>query len=437
MNISNGESVDHGERLVGSTNCSGCVSCTTFNILAPIYKRLSSGRRESEFTDFWLTRNESILDRLLNLKSSIICLQEFWLGNEELAGMYEKRLVDAGYVTYKLARTNNRGLLTAVHQNYFHVLNYKELLFNDIGDRVAQLLHIELLAPFSRSHAAKMDKEVLVVNTHLIFPHNSSYCFLRLQQVYKILQYVESYSDEYQCSHIPIILCGDWNGSKKGHVYKFLKSQGFVSSYDIAHHRMSNDDDSPKWVSHRNHRGNICGVDFIWLRNPTNFWRPLKECYMEAVLGNIMHLLENCSTDDLNPLHFFKTDGSYITYSQFTQTLNELGLTGHCYDGLSDEDIKNLWEHLDPNKKGVVDLSHLTRAWSPWSFFHQTSGNEDNKAQIKRNFSGRSLTTVGFNVQKATLFPPEVAKGMWPEHYSLSDHAQLTVEFCPVMMHCT
>ena len=81
------------------------------------------------------------MDRLLHLKSSIICLQvlpdflfffsfffvcvitcvedfimssyclcqEFWVGNEELVGMYEKRLGDAGYVTYKLARTNNRG----------------------------------------------------------------------------------------------------------------------------------------------------------------------------------------------------------------------------------------------------------------------------------------------------------------------------------------
>lgn len=27
----------------------------------------------------------------------------------------------------------------------------------------------------------------------------------------------------------------DWNGSKRGHVYKFLRSQGFVSSYDTAH----------------------------------------------------------------------------------------------------------------------------------------------------------------------------------------------------------
>ena len=35
--------------------------------------------------------------------------QEFWVGNEELVNMYERRLGDAGYMNFKLARTNNRG----------------------------------------------------------------------------------------------------------------------------------------------------------------------------------------------------------------------------------------------------------------------------------------------------------------------------------------
>lgn len=31
------------------------------------------------------------------------------------------------------------------------------------------------------------------------------------------------------------IFFSDWNGSKRGHVYNFLRSQGFTSSYDTAH----------------------------------------------------------------------------------------------------------------------------------------------------------------------------------------------------------
>ena len=114
-----------------------------------------------------------------------------------------------------------------------------------------------------------------------------------------------------------ICFCRDWNGSKRGHVYKFLRSQGFVSSYDTAH--QYTDDDAHKviitlsyhtyriflsyanervidvfllmffsftqWVSHRNHRGNICGVDFIWLLNPNRYRKLLKTSWNETVFS--------------------------------------------------------------------------------------------------------------------------------------------------------
>lgn len=35
--------------------------------------------------------------------------QEFWVRNQELVNIYEKRLGDAGYINFKLGRTNNRG----------------------------------------------------------------------------------------------------------------------------------------------------------------------------------------------------------------------------------------------------------------------------------------------------------------------------------------
>lgn len=105
----------------------------------------------------------------------------------------------------------------------------------------------------------------------------------------------------------------DWNGSKRGHVYKFLRSQGFESSYDIAHQYTDADEHKVnifyllfyiidtrichlflliqlvllfmQWVSHRNHRGNICGVDFIWLLNPNKYRKLLKASWSEAVFG--------------------------------------------------------------------------------------------------------------------------------------------------------
>ncbi|PSR95455.1 EF-Hand 1, calcium-binding site protein [Actinidia chinensis var. chinensis] len=426
------------EQQAPSSSSLGSVSCTTFNILAPIYKRLNGQNVESEFRELWVSRNESILDRLLDLSSSIICLQEFWVGNEELVRMYEKRLGDAGYQTYKLPRTNNRGdgLLAAVLQNDFHVVNYRELLLNDIGDRVAQLLHAELVVHSSHNQHSDMEKQVLVVNTHLIFPHDSSYCFVRLRQVYKILQYVDKYCQENQLPHVPVILCGDWNGSKKGNVCKFLQSQGFVSSYDITHPYTYDGEDFSKWISHRNHRGNVCGVDFIWLRNPSIYRKPLKESFMEAVLGNIHNISVELSTEATAPLPFLEPGGSHITYSQFSKALSELGIIGHPQDCLGTEDMKDLWEHIDTDGDGVIDLSDFAGAWNSCGFVQQNEDSEENRARTKDIPNTlNTANTIRFNVSKAMLFPPEVERGAWPDDYSLSDHAQLTVVFSAGTMH--
>ncbi|PIM98876.1 Transcriptional effector CCR4-related protein [Handroanthus impetiginosus] len=424
--------------IASSIKDPNCVSCTTFNILAPIYKRLNhedSSYRESDVKDYWLDRNKRILDWLLCERSSIICLQEFWVGNEELVSIYDKRLGDAGYINFKLARTNNRGdgLLTAVHKDYFRIISHRELLFNDFGDRVAQLLHVELIAPFSQNRTNNVRQEILIVNTHLMFPHNSSLCLERLRQVYKILQYVESYQKENKLNPLPILLCGDWNGSKRGHVYKFLRSQGFVSSYDTAH--QYTDADAHKWVSHRNHRGNICGVDFIWLLNPNRYRKLLKTSWREAVFGMFKYQLRRASLTEDDAFAFLKADsqGDYITYSGFCEALRLLKLIGHC-NGLSDEEIQELWVQADIDGNGVLDYKEFKqRIWNASLSEQGVDENDESRGDVVHG----TEQTIGFSVKNAVLFPTEVEKGMWPEDYSLSDHARLTVVFSPVRMPCS
>ncbi|KAH9624760.1 hypothetical protein KSS87_003530 [Heliosperma pusillum] len=395
-------------------NCPNTISCTTFNILAPIYKRLGGGMRESDFTESWLSRNENILDRLLHLKSSVICLQEFWMGNEELVRMYEKRLGDAGYLTYKLARTNNRGdgLLTAIHQRHFRVLNYRELLFNDIGDRVAQVLHVEVCGNISQNGNINKMKEVLIVNTHLIFPHDSRYCFLRLQQVPSLMSNID-----FLHFLIMIHLSGfeiqfvfpfqrDWNGSKKGHVYKFLRSQGFESSYDIAHHCEKNTDDLQKLT-----------IGFLSTFNQKN----------------LLQSVTTGSGDQMSEI--FRIKGSCITYSDFCEVLEELGICGHPCGGLNEEDIREIWERIDEDGDGIADVPNFLRAWS--SCLDSWNEEHDKKSVEEVGGTRRSRATIGFVVKKATLFPKEAEKGIWPESYLLSDHAHLTVEFAIKNVHCT
>ncbi|XP_040930381.1 uncharacterized calcium-binding protein At1g02270 isoform X2 [Gossypium hirsutum] len=405
VDSSESKSVPFQETRTGhacSTMGEPCISCTTFNILAPIYKRLDQQNqsvRESDFRAFWLARNKKIVNWLLYERSSIICLQEFWVGNEELVHMYEESLGAAGYDTFKLARTNNRGdgLLTAIHKEYFKVLNRRELFFNDFGDRVAQLLHVQSVAPFSINQNESVQQEIIIVNTHLLFPHDSSLSIVRLHQVYQILQYLEAYQRENKLSQMPVILCGDWNGSKRGHVYKFLRSQGFVSSYDIAHEYTDSDADAHKWVSHRNHRGNICGVDFIWLRNPHKSQKLLKISWAEAAFGII-----------------------------------KVNLTGLSH-GLSFQETKDLWVQADADGNGVVDYEEFKRIWDATWLQHmdEDCSLEDSNEGIAED------EAIGFAVKKAVLFPHEVEKGIWPENYSLSDHARLTAVFSPVRLRCS
>ncbi|GAU25743.1 hypothetical protein TSUD_216740 [Trifolium subterraneum] len=350
------------------------ISCTTFNILAPIFKRLNQ--------------------------------EEFWVGNEELVNLYEKRLGDAG-------------LLIAVQKEYFKVVNYKELHFNDCGDRVAQLLHVELAFPLSQCQNSGIKQEILIVNTHLLFPHDSSLCLVRLHQVYKILQYVESYQNEYQLKPLPIILCG---------------TQGFVSSYDTAHHYT--DADAHKWISHRNHLGNTCAVDFIWLLNPDKYRKLVKASWSEAVFDMFKCLLRRASPTDSDAFSFLKADNEdCVTYFGFCKALQQLNLIGQCY-GLSAEETKELWFQADIDGNGVIDYKQfLHHLWNPTGSDQRDENNNDKQDDVPNDSVEEE--TIGFSVKNAVMFPSEVEKGRWPEDYSLSDHARLTVVFSPIRIPCS
>ncbi|KAK3254499.1 hypothetical protein CYMTET_36286 [Cymbomonas tetramitiformis] len=164
------------------------IRLTTFNILAPIYKRLTGDAdRESDHEQLYMARNGKIIDHLIASGSSILCLQEFWHSSDELRALYTERLTAAGYALFVTPRTNNRGdgLLTAHLADQFALLDQRSIFFNDCADRVAQLSHFTLPGIEDGSG------EFLLVNLHLLFPHNTNSTLIRLRQVWKVIEYLQ------------------------------------------------------------------------------------------------------------------------------------------------------------------------------------------------------------------------------------------------------
>ncbi|KAL0382494.1 UNVERIFIED_CONTAM: putative calcium-binding protein [Sesamum calycinum] len=189
-----------------------------------------------------------------------------------------------------------------------------------------------------------------------------------------------------------------------------------------------------QWVSHRNHRGNICGVDFIWLLNPNRYRKLLKTSWSEALAGMLKHQLKRVSLTEDDAFAFLKADseGDYITYFGFYEALQQLNLVGHCH-GLCNEEVKELWLQADVDRNGVIDYKEFKQQiWNTYS-----DQGERERDKVWDDIINGTVQTIGFSVKNAVLFPAEVEKGMWPEDYSLSDHARLTVVFSPVRMPCS
>jgi len=62
---------------------------------------------------------------------------------------------------------------------------------------------------------------------------------------------------------------------------------------------------------------------------------------------------------------------------------------------------------------------------------------ENVNVYVKDSNTEQEQETIGFKVKNAMLFPREMEKGLWPEDYSLSDHARLTAVFSPAKMSCS
>ena len=272
----------------------------TFNILAPCYKtEAASGELESANPENYLRRNRDICSLLLAQKADIICIQEFWAANEEVRACYVDTLNKEGYSHREVRRTSHwrtrkDGLACFVKDERIVLQDSRDIFFHDAGDRVAQLMLLAIQdpepSPSSSSTAASNrhqqpkpktpPQQFLVVNTHLLFPHNEFSSKIRMRETTKVLGFVESYRQREMCAdvcgrsdvRVPVILTGDLNGSPRGRVYQYIRSQNYRSAMQEKWQAEGPEGQQKwaQWVSHRNHREQIASVDHVFFLNPTD-----------------------------------------------------------------------------------------------------------------------------------------------------------------------
>ncbi|CAM9474799.1 unnamed protein product, partial [Ectocarpus sp. 13 AM-2016] len=226
------------------------LSITTFNVLAPIFKRVGSGR-ESEFRETYLERHKAILKHIKGVGSDVVCLQELWVAEQEMVDMY-RRLGLRGYRMFTLPRTESRGDgLACFVKEGIEVLDRQDLRLKGVGGRVALVLRLGIGGGAEGGDR----REVVVANTHLLFPHARS----------------------------------------SGRVYRHLAERGFRCSYEDM---LGPGADFSRWITHLNHRGEEVGVDYIWFRNPDPRLEPMEPAWESIVYQSTKQQLLSSYPDE-------------------------------------------------------------------------------------------------------------------------------------------
>ena len=468
LSSSSSSSITQNE-YIGQTS----IKITSFNILAPCYHKVDKGKdgstiMEAEYKDKYMKRNNIICDELLATNSDVICLQEFWCASEDIKQLYKEKF--ASYTLKELPRTSHwrsreDGLAVLVKEAKVVLQDYRNILFHDCGDRIAQLLLLAIKPVDSSGNLLPNIpyQQLICVNTHLLFPHNEYSTKIRLREVTKILGFIESYRQINLCTticgrsdvRIPIVITGDFNGSPKGQVHNYIRSQNYKSAIEQI-------GPSESWISHRSHLKKNVAVDHVFYLNPS---LQDEKSLSNVPVPNWMNLVYNELMEKivkeygaLSMREIFSTfnqdENTFITKDEFRKALNALGFIGENLPSLTDDEINILIDSADVNGDGTIDYKEF------YDRFWQASNNDEqldiaikkqkslsinafskskwlqlstSSSQDEPVFMSKYLENVNplgdIEVEEFQLYPPELSDGVWPLNYTLSDHGIVTTSF--------
>lgn len=204
-----------------------------------------------------MIRNTTQVDFIRQEMSSsdIICLQEFWL-DASYASIFRAALED-DYDFHTVKRTGGKadGVAVLLRRGKFDVRSKVGLSLSSIGDRVALIMHLRSLGGVEGGDA--VGEDMILVNTHLAFPHNALDRVNQMSQIEAVTDTVERAVMEAGLPTMtPRVVVGDLNVEETDPVCRHLGKNGFRSAFASLHREQ-------RVITHRNHRGEEVSISSV------------------------------------------------------------------------------------------------------------------------------------------------------------------------------
>lgn len=188
--------------------------------------------------------------------SDIICLQEFWF-DPAYEAIFRSALGDA-YDFHTVKRTGGKsdGAAVLLRRGRWNVRSSTGISLSPVGDRVALVMHLQARDAEESGEGWRSGdlppppgEDLILVNTHLAFPHNALDRANQMAQIEAVTDVIEGVvRDEELPMMTPRVVVGDLNVEGTDPVCRHLGTEGFLSAFASLHREQ-------RVITHRNHRG--------------------------------------------------------------------------------------------------------------------------------------------------------------------------------------
>lgn len=419
-----------GAEMTASPKATNSARMMTFNVLCPKYNRVEDGEREASDPERWQERLRGIARLIKGRECTLVFLQEWWADEPACLSILEEEL-GGEYELHQCRRTGPKedGLLTMARKGEAEVAAFWPIHFNDCADRVASVARVRFEGGW----------ECLAVNVHLLFPHNGNSRLIRLREAFKLLEALEDIRRRHCLGELPIVLAGDFNGSKESKVFDLLSSQGFLSALEGAGQ-----------VTHINHLGEEVDVDRVLLLNPsrqghgglTADWRRAAVAMLEEKI--CLRGLEDAGEafDEL----LDREKRGQAGKTDFERLIEVLRLRGEGTYGLTEVEVEELWQQASSTREVLTkdefrSFLQLNSLQQFYDALRQSSSIWEGRWSLSAEYSSsKAAPSCSTRASLAPLSPHPNdlhlagaylpcggSQGSFPRSFSLSDHVPIEV----------